>query len=470
MEYSLVKQSHFNLQNIDPNNYLLSLLDAAQRAELISEGALQNVELQITEVLRDLIIRYSSGESSSVPVEIAENLLQSILFCMDTVCAEIKTPAACLDELLRRSMKDIYEEGLALVRSKVYDAKKLYREVKTTRVCTSLVAYNTTIDETIPGFFKTYDTAFNAHDTTASIDYPLAGGDIDARGVLYILQYLERLKMENLFCKRFNEKDINQLLDNYGRVYRIDYPEFLINIFEVVLTNSVFSVMLGTGAHNLAIQKGRISRLRERLAGLDTSVITVTYKSALDKVIEELGIEDPTMVAYVRQCGNGLLPRLINAVEQDSLQQLIIPVVTGQPEPEILFEPGTGMDNEAFRVLERDLLRCAGPAEKAGLILSRVRSLVDFFDIFTADCLFDNDYPVLFASLGNMELSMLIRIVFVDELRDNPDQFSLSTAVSSAPGSETEWVNHLIRFLPLLDEERTQAIEDLLKTETGMDV
>jgi hypothetical protein len=176
------------------------------------------------------------------------------------------------------------------------------------------------------------------------------------------------------------------------------------------------------------------------------------------------------MVAYVRQCGNGLLPRLINAVEQDSLQQLIIPVVTGQPEPEILFEPGTGMDNEAFRVLVRDLLRCAGPAEKAGLILSRVRSLVDFFDIFTADCLFDNDYPVLFASLGNMELSMLIRIVFVDELRDNPDQFSLSTAVSSAPGSETEWVNHLIRFLPLLDEERTQAIEDLLKTETGMDV
>ena len=128
------------------------------------------------------------------------------------------------------------------------------------------------------------------------------------------------MKMENLFCKRFNEKDINQLLDNYGRVYRIDYPEFLINIFEVVLTNSVFSVMLGTEARNLAIQKGRISRLRERLAGLDTSVITVTYKSALDKVIEELGIEDPTMVAYVRQCGNGLLPRLINAVEQDSLQ------------------------------------------------------------------------------------------------------------------------------------------------------
>ena len=224
MENYLVKQPYFNPQNIDPDNYLLSLLDEAYRTEVISEATLQNFQLQITEVLRDLIIRYSSGESSSVPIEIADSLFQSILFCMDTFCGEIPTPATCLDELRNRNMKDVYQEGLALVRSKVHEANRLYREVKALRVGTSLVAYNSTIDEAIPGFFKSYDPAFNAHDTTASIDYPLAGGDPNARGVLYMRNYLEKLKLENLFCKRFGEEDINQLLENmagYTDYYRV---------------------------------------------------------------------------------------------------------------------------------------------------------------------------------------------------------------------------------------------------------
>ena len=199
--------------------------------------------------------------------------------------------------------------------------------------------------------------------------------------------------------------------------------------------------------------------------------VTATFRSSLDKVVEELGIKEANLTAYIRQCGNGLLPRLINAVEQDCLRQLIIPVVNDvQPEPEIRFEPGAGMDNEAFRILVGDLLKCTDPAEKANLILSRVRSLVDFIDLFSANCLYDIDYPVLFNSLGDMELSMLTRITFADQLHDNPDQFSLSTAVSTAPESETEWINRLIAFFPLLSEERRQAIESLVRTKTGIDV
>jgi len=464
----LVRQTGFNPQNIDANDYLLTLLDEALRAGLISESTLQNLQLQIMEVLKDRITKYTSGESSSIPVEAAQNLLLSILFCMDTFCLSFPTPIKCLNELLDRSMREVYQEGLALIKSKVNEAKKIFKEVRSTRIRTSLIAYNSTINEAIPGFFKSYDAAFNAHDTTASIDYPLASDDINARGVVYIQQYLKKMKMENMFCQRFAEKEIDQLLENYGQVYRIFYPEFLINIFEIVLINAIFSVMAGEKATSLTLHKSQVALLRERLNGLEVSEIGSLLRSAIERVIEELGIKDPEMTAYTSHCGENLLPRLINAVQQDALQRLAIPVMESEPEPEILFKLGESMNDEDFRRLVEDLLVCADPTEKAQMILTRIRSLVDFTDILKADCLFGDEYRVLFDLLGDMELSILARIILVDELRDRPDEFSFAKAMSVIQMSDTVWVNQLSGFLQQLSHERQQAIEDLLKTETGM--
>jgi len=470
VEKSLVRQTGFNPQNTDAGNYMLSLLDEALLAGLISESALQDIQIQIMELLKDLIIKYTSSESSSIPTETAQNLLLSIFFCMDTFCISSPTPADCLDELMNRSMKEVCQEGLALVKSKVSEAKRLFGEVKSTRIKTSLVAYNSTINEAIPGFFKNYDTAFNAHDTPASIDYPLADDVLDSTGVSYMLQYIERMKIENQFCQRFAEEAIDQLMENYGRVYHIHYPDFLINIFEVVLTNAIFSVMLGEKAANLTIRQSQIVLLRERLKGLESSEAASLLRSAVERTVGELGITDPKIRAYALHCGENLLPRLINAVQQDTLQRLAIPVMGAEPEPEVLFVLGENMDNEAFRRLVEDLLECRNPAEKAQMFLSRVRSLIDFIDIFEADCLFDDDYPALFDLLSDIELSILARIIFADKLRDQPEQFLLSQAISDIPSSEREWVNQLIGFLQQLSKGRQQAIEILLKTKTGIDI
>jgi len=59
--------------------------------------------------------------------------------------------------------------------------------------------YNTTIDESSPIFLKKYNILFEAHNTMASIDYPLAVDDMSLQGVFYIRQYLERLHIESQF-------------------------------------------------------------------------------------------------------------------------------------------------------------------------------------------------------------------------------------------------------------------------------
>ena len=211
--------------------------------------------------------------------------------------------------------------------------------------------------------------------------------------------------------------------------------------------------------------QNQVVLLRERLSGLEVSEMGSLLRSTIDRVIEELGIRDQDMIVYIFRCGENLLPRLINAVQQETLQRLAIPVMD-DPEPEILFEFGESMNDEDFRRLVEDLLACADPAEKARMILSQIRSLVDFIDILKADCLFGDEYRVLFD--GDMELSILARVILVDELRDQSDEFSFAKALSLIQISDTVWVNQLSVFLQQLSHDRQQAIEDLLKTETGM--
>jgi hypothetical protein len=51
----------------------------------------------------------------------------------------------------------------------------------------------------LPIFLKKYNILFEAHNTMASIDYPLAVDDMSLQGVFYIRQYLERLHIESQF-------------------------------------------------------------------------------------------------------------------------------------------------------------------------------------------------------------------------------------------------------------------------------
>ncbi|WP_169834292.1 DUF6179 domain-containing protein [Paenibacillus donghaensis] len=88
------------------------------------------------------------------------------------------------------------------------ETKQLYNEVKKNKLDVPVDAYNMTIDESLPVFMKKYGIIFDAHNTMASIDYPLAIDDMRLQGIFYIKQYLERLQMETKFCHFFSHEDL----------------------------------------------------------------------------------------------------------------------------------------------------------------------------------------------------------------------------------------------------------------------
>lgn len=118
--------------------------------------------------------------------------------------------------------------------------KQRYQEVKKMKLNVPVDAYQMTIDDSLPVFMKHYDIIFEAQNTMASIDYPLAIDDMRLQGVFYIKQYLERLQMETRFCHFFSHQDIMYILINFGKINRFNYQIELFNIFELMINNAVF--------------------------------------------------------------------------------------------------------------------------------------------------------------------------------------------------------------------------------------
>lgn len=454
---ALIKKS-----NLDPNQYTISLLKEAFRSGLLDKNKIDNIQMQIVLILKDLILRYTKGESTSVTTETAEKLLNSIYYSIDACLSTLENPEESIVLLKTKKIKEIYEEGIKIVKACTAEAKILYDEINACKLDVPLEAYNATL-EAIPDFFSNYCVMFFAHDTMADIDYPLLFDNTSIRGIFYIKQYLEKLKIETEFCKLFNDIDIRKILKNYGRICSIDYEKALINIFELLVINSIFSILSGNNGNRLAISNFQYEYLKNMLIGLNTSGIDSLVSQAVNRMINDLGICNPKLINYVEKYKPTFVTRLINALENNSLPNLVITDNEDTLQNNtITFEEGDRMDDDSFRFIVHRLNQCKNTEEKLKLISSSIYSLQDFIDILKSDCLFGEEFVAVFSTLSDMELSVLGKTVFWEELRDNPLNLSSININKKEETAEPDWHLQYIKFIKGLSTDRLKSIISII--------
>ncbi|WP_411678474.1 DUF6179 domain-containing protein [Caproicibacter sp.] len=204
------------------------------RAGLSAEES-KRFQKEMLWALSEQLGRYTAGESSSVLSETAEKVLESMLYCVSVELSARPDPAAALREI---PAAELFRRGAERVKSMTEDLKLLYRQVLNTRIPTDLIAYNETLDGAIPGFFKTYDPEYAAHENgalTGFPDYPLLNDDQSRGGILYMKNYMEELLRENRFCTRYKKNYIRAVLLLHGRSCHLDYRELIVNIPELIL-------------------------------------------------------------------------------------------------------------------------------------------------------------------------------------------------------------------------------------------
>lgn len=201
---------------------------------------------ELLDLLAEQVLRHNAGQSSSVRVETAEQIFESMLYCIRAYLESEEISSGRLTEdhppkaelTPGASPRELYRRGLELVKRETLTAKAIYREVLKTRVKTGQLAYNATLDGAIPGFFATYDPDYAAHENgalTGFPDYPLLRDDRSRGGILYMKAYLEELLLENKFCARCPVNRIRALLFVHGQKHGLDYREVIVNIPELIL-------------------------------------------------------------------------------------------------------------------------------------------------------------------------------------------------------------------------------------------
>jgi len=454
-------QTSIKRQELVKGQYTVSLLKECYRVGLVDKKSIDSVQAQIMLILKDLIMRYTRGESTSVTIDTAERIFNSICYCIDAYICGFNNPKDGMTALKAENIRKIYEKGIVIVTSCIAEAKILYKDIVKNRLEVPHEAYNATIDEALHSFFENYGVVFDAQNTMASIDYPLIFDDMSIKGVFYIKQYLEHLKIETEFCRLFNREDVVKTLSNYGRVYSIDYMTSLINIFEVVINNSIFSVLSGNKGDMLTISKFQYDLLNSKLACLNPYEINTIMDEAIEKVIKDLGINQYKLIDYIHQYKSIFMPRVLNAVENGNLQNMVITDDREElQDSTIIFEEGDRMSDDSFSLVINRIMECQNTDNKIEIIKSSICSSQDFMDVLSGDCLFEDEFEALFSTLSDMELSILGGAVFYEELRCGT--LDLALIILDKEEVEAEWQTHYINFMQRLGKDRIESIQRLI--------
>lgn len=263
---------------------------------------------------------YTAGDSSSVPIEIAGELLHSICFTLHILPEE----ASSYRPLLHQDLGALLSAGMQELQRKMEDSKTLW-----TALCTHLppvtnIAMTDTL-KSIGTFWKRYDYRFFAHEIPCDIDYQLSQPVPEQlQGIDYVHEYLKRMAIENDFLRLFREEAVIPLL----RAYCPDYNGLLINLYEPVVTNAAGLALLQKEVTPLSISPDDRSRLHQLFFPMTQNEIRDTLSWGADQLAKALHIHTPAAKEYLRTCIIQLTPRILSARDHGDLSHIFLTAKT----------------------------------------------------------------------------------------------------------------------------------------------
>jgi len=251
-------------------------------------------------LLEERIRRYTMGDSTSVPVDTARRLLESILYCLELERRSKKQNQA------EDNIKSRWQKGVDEAKRIAKRARLLLLQAQSTPPPLTNTAYNDTLSA-LPAFFAGYDADFFAQEIPCSFDYPLCQPVSDALfGAEYIQDFLRRLLAENTFLRAFSA---DALLPLYEKYY-IDYADLLVNLYQPAAEMATLCALAGVPVRTLSLTPEQLLSLNQTLLSVDVSDARQRMEDAAECSLFELGLTSDFLCAYTKQTARELLVRL----------------------------------------------------------------------------------------------------------------------------------------------------------------
>lgn len=439
--------SKLKMENLDESNFFQSLLKEFYRLNILTNFEIQSIQEQILIILKKQTEKYTMGESSSIKIETANNICQSFFYCIGYYLKTLKFEDMIIEVIKEKPLMELFDMGKKIIIEDFHKTRNSLAILKDNHIIIDNKAYKDTIESGISVFFNVYDIQFATHDTPGNIDYPLGYDKMDLVGLEYIKSYINKLSMENSFCKKFPEHDIRCLLNGYKK----DYTELIINVFTLVLYNVVGSILSGKSAKNININYSDRLYMKQKLFHLSKNDLTIIIQNLTPQIYKELNISNTSLQEYISLTLKNLPPRLENALINNVLESLFISLDNTEIIPLYDFSEDKKIDDEYFRKITDEIRTCRFVSDKIAIIKNEIHSFSDLVDILEANCIFDDEFNDIFQTLEDIDLALLYKKIPKD----------LSLLYLHLTENEKLWYEKFDHFLKDMDANKKNQIRKL---------
>ena len=380
------------------NNLYLELLNDSKLVNISNEEK-EIIQIKLWELLGKVTERYTMGDSSSVPIEIAEELLKSVCFLLKK---EMIKSQAKIELLESEDLQGIWKNSWNTIEEDIKEGKTLLEEVIKTSVGIENISYNDTVMEIGKGL-KSYDFRFLAHEIPCSIDYQLSNPvSEELQGIDFINEYLKRLLFENNFCNNFDKEKIIKVLKSYCE----DYEGLLINIFEPVLTNVIGLHILKANIFDLEITNYEREILLDIFKEMTIEGIQEKLIECCNHICKDLKINKSYETEYMKATALNLLPRIEEGIKNNNLENIFLSFKIEENEVVDIFVDNKSMDDEKLRELIDEIRSCRFTKDIVTIIHNEVKSLDDLVQILN-NCIWEDELEELVNNLTEYEIEAL---------------------------------------------------------------
>ena len=275
---------------------------------------------ELLQIVAKLSEKYTAKESTSIPYEVAQQLMNAVLYCMRET-----ENAAEKDMFSLRNMKDTYsaqkayETGYQLVIEKFLAAQTLYGTIMEQFLDYGNLAYHDTVVDGMKHFFAAYDYNFCPQEHLLTLDYPiLTPLTSKLCGVDRIYEYLKAIELEQRFLNRLPKTYILEILAGYG-----EYETFIWNLPTVLMKRLLASFLLGRHPQSFLKQNDLILLSKKVSALLETGKLLAIMKEGMDCLIRQGYGEDTVLCDYLKQAVPDICAEFKNGVKWNSLAQVL---------------------------------------------------------------------------------------------------------------------------------------------------
>ena len=261
--------------------------------------------------------RYTMGDSTSVTVEVAKELLASLWYTITLAMDENHTPYG---RLLSDELMPFVKQGQTILQDKLEAAKRLWE-----MVCrTASEIQNFYFTDTLRGiddYLRHYDLHYFAHRKPLCIDYPLLNAPSETmHGLTYTEQYLKCMLAENLLIHGFEKNAVICVLQTVAP----DYQEHYLNLCEQSITNALGLAMIRKNVRTLHLGHEEQSEIQEMMQNRSCEKQREFLHVAARTICDQMDITDKWIMDYVTSFSDTLLPRIEAALERVDLSHIFM--------------------------------------------------------------------------------------------------------------------------------------------------